>query len=261
MVDIRLPASGSIRVRWGLPNAFVNEKSPTATEANACLDIADAISWNDYDFGVSSSTINSDPPITAKGNVQTRGATQYGGSLSFYYPQVRDDVSNIYSVVENAIDQPRTVGYLLVSIDGDLSENNVATYVGGATRDFAAGDYVHVFKVMTAGFSESITGEEAFRYTISFIPQGLAETYTVIRATVATVVVAPATATVAIGAVAPLTGTVLGRRFTRGLRWTSSNAAFVQVSQNGVVKRIAAGSATITATFTATGASATATIS
>jgi uncharacterized protein YjdB len=260
MVDIRLPASGSLRIRWGLPNAFVNEKSPTVAEANACLDIADAVSWNDYDFGVSSSTINSDPAVTAKGNVQDRGATQYGGSMSFYYPRVRNDVSNIYSIVENVIDVPRTVGYLLISIDGDLSTNNVPTYTGGATRNFADGDFAHVFKVMTAGYGESITGEEAFRYTVSFLPQGVAETYIVIRTAAATVVVTPTTQVLAVGAVAALSATVQGRRYTRGLRWTSSNAALVQVSQNGIVKRIAAGSATITATYTQTGANATATL-
>lgn len=262
MVDIRLPSSGSIRVRWALPNAFATPKSPTVTEANAALDIADAISWNDFDFGLDSSNTTDDPAITSKSNVQDRGAAQFGGGISFYYPRAFNDPTNIYSLTYDALKAPRTVGYLLISIDGDLSESpTVPTYAGGATRNFAAGDFVHVFKVMTAGYAESITGEEAYRYTITFLSQGTFAAYSVIRATVATVVVTPATLTLAINAVSPLEATVLGRRYTRGLRWSSSNSNFVTVSQNGVIKRIAAGSATITATFVNTGATATSVIS
>lgn len=260
MVDVRLPAAGAIRVRWALPNAFANWKSPTALEANAAMDIADSVSWNDYDFGVESSETNDDPAITSKSNVQDRGAAQYGGSLSFYYPRQYDDNSNQHSLTYDALDTPRTLGYLLISIDGDLSETTIPTYSGGAARNFAAGDFVHVFKVMTAGYAESVTGEEAFRYTVSFLPQGELQVYTVIRATTATVTAAPATGTVQVSKSIALNGTVIGRRFTRGLRWSSSNSGIAKVSQNGVVTGVTVGSAVITATFEQTGATATSAI-
>lgn len=254
MVDIRLPASGALRVRYALPNAFANWESPTVTEANAAQDIADSISWNDYDFGVQASNTNDDPAITAKGNVQDRGASQFGGSLSFYYPREYDDNSNIHSLTFDALGEPRTMGYILVSIDGDLSENNTPLYVGGATRDFAAGDYIHVSKIQTGGYTESVTGEEAFRYTVSFLSQGDLAIYTVVRTTVATVVTLPATLASGAGDIDVITGTVLGRPYTRGLRWSTSDAAVATVSQNGIVTSIAAGTATITAEFEATGA-------
>lgn len=261
MVDVRLPAAGAIRVRWALPNAFANWKSPTLTEANAALDIADSISWNDYDFGVESSETNDDPAITSKSNVQDRGAAQYGGSLSFYYPRQYDDNSNAHSLTYDALDAPRTLGYLLISIDGDLSANNTPTYTGGATRAFAAGDYVHVFKVMTAGYAESVTGEEAFRYTISFLPQGDLQVYTLIRAAAApTITLNPTAPAVQVGKSVPVTATLIGRRYTRGLRWSSANSAIAKVSQNGIVTGVAVGTAVVTATFEQTGVSATATV-
>lgn len=257
MVDTRLPSSGSIRLRWGLPNAFVNAERPTVAELNACLDIADSVSWNDFGFGVQASNQTSDPAITAKGNVQDRGASQFGGGISFYYPRAYGDISNAHSLTYDALDEPRTLGYIVISVDGDLSTTNTPLYAGGATRNFASGDYVHVFKVMTAGYAESVTGEEAFRYTISFLPQGDIALYTVAGTGAAVVVVTPATKsqTVLAGPFA-LTATLTGRTYTRGLRWTTSDATKATVSQNGIVTPKAAGSVTITATFEATGASA-----
>lgn len=259
MTDVRLPSSGNIRIRWALPNGFANWKSPTVAEANAALDIADAISWNDYGFGLEGSETTDDPSITARGNVQDRGASNFGGELSLYYPREFDDASNVYSLAYDALDKPRTLGFLLISVDGEVGENT-ATYTGGATRAFQAGDLVHVFKVMTDGYAESITGEEAFRYTITFLPQGDLAVNTVVRNGAVTVVVTPDAPTVTVGDSIALTGTVNGRRYTRGLRWVSSNPAAVRVTKNGVATRVATGAATITAEFEATGATDTATL-
>ena len=257
MADTRLPASGALRVRWHAGNAFANPEYPTVSELNAGLDIADSISWNDYSFGVSASNTSQDPAITSKSNVSDRGATQYGGSLSFYHPRVKGDVNNPYAVTYAALKTPRTLGYISVSIDGDLSETNTALYAGGATRDYAAGDYVHIFKVMTAGYSDAATGEDAFRYTISFLPQGEASIYTVAGSGAATVVLTVADTTPAAGDIVVCEATVNGRPFTRGLRWSVSDGTKAAISQNGIlrVKSGATGTFDVTATFEASGAS------
>ena len=260
MADTRLPASGALRVRWHAGNAFANPLYPTVAELNAGLDIADSISWNDYSFGTSASNSVNDPAITSKSNVAGRGAAQYGGTLSFYHPLVRNDVTNPYWLTYSALKTPRTTGFISVSIDGDLSETTTPLYTGGAGRNYAVGDYVHIYKVMTAGYSDAATGEDAFRYTITFLPQGQLSVYTVAGTGAAVVVVAPSTSSGAAGTKVPLTATVNGRPFTRGVRWSTSDATKATVSQNGVVTRVASGSATITATFQASGATATATI-
>lgn len=255
MTDVRLPASGAIRARFYPAGSFANWQRPTVAEANAGLDIADAISWNDFDFGTQASNTTNDPAITAKSNVADRGAAQYGGGLSFYYPRDFDDDSNVYSLTFDALGEPRTIGYIIISIDGDLSETNTPLYGGGATRDFASGDFANVYKIQTGGYNEVITGEEAFRYTISMLPQGELAVYTVIGTGAATVVTLPATIASGAGDIDTITGTVTGRVYTRGLRWTTSDATKATVSQNGVVTSIAAGTATITGTFEATGSS------
>lgn len=239
MTDIKVPASGNIRVWWALENAFANWQAPTQTELRACLDISDSISWNDFDFGLQASNTIDDPAITAIGKVSDRGAAQFGGGLSFYYPGAFGDASNDYSLTYDALDQPRTRGFLVIRIDGAESSPLANT-----------GDLVHVFRVMTDGYAESITGEEAFRYTITFLSQGDLAVRTVLGGGT---VVTPATLAVAVGAKSRLSATVGGRVYTNGVKWTTSDSTKATVSSAGVVTGVAAGSATITATFEATG--------
>jgi hypothetical protein len=239
MTDVKVPASGNIRVWWALPNAFANWEAPTAAEINASLDVSDAISWNDFGFGVQASNTIEDPAITAIGKVVDRGATQYGGTVSMYYPRDFDDASSIYSLAYDALDQPRTTGYLVIRIDGEestpLAEN---------------GDLVHVAKVLTDGYAESIVGEEAFRYTITFLSQGDIAIRTVVGATSPVV---DATLAIGVGESEALTATVGGRNYTNGVKWSSSNTAVASVSQAGIVTGLTAGSATVTAEYEATG--------
>lgn len=240
MTDVKVPSSGNIRVWWALPNAFANFAAPTAAEINACLDVSDSISWNDFDFGLQASNTIDDPAITAIGKVSDRGAEQFGGGVSFYYPGAFGDASNDYSNTYDAMDQPRTPGYLVIRVDGDNANSPAA----------ANGDLVSVYKVMTDGYAETITGEEAFRYTITFLPQGDLAVRTVVGGTTP---VTPSTLAVAVGASERLTATVGGRNYTNGVKWSSSDPSKASVSSAGVVTGVAAGSATITATYEATG--------
>ena len=237
MTDVRVPASGNIRVWWALENAFANYQAPTAAEINASLDISDAISWNDFDFNLEASNELDDPAITAIGKVIDRGFTNFGGSLSLYYPRDFDDASSVYSLAYDALDAPRTKGYLVIRIDGERT-NPLA----------ANGQLVHVFKVMTDGYAESIVGEEAFRYTVTMLPQGDFAVRTVIGSAL-TPVVLPATLASNDGDVDKLSATVGGRTYTYGIQWTSSNPAVASVSTAGIVTSVAAGSATITGTW------------
>lgn len=258
MTDIRFPISGNIRIWWLASNGLANPAAPTLAEINAGLDISDAVSWNDKDFGTQASNTVEDPAITAKGKVQDRGAAQYGGSLSLYYPLDRTDTSNKYKLVEDALGTPGILGYLIVRVDG----SELTTTAGNAAHPgtlAAAGDYVTVYKVETAGFGQSITGEEAFRYTVSFLPKGFVKTFAVVR-TNATPVAPVVTGTPGSGAVGTkgvLTATLVGREYTRGLTWKSSNSNVATISRNGVWVRRATGTATITATDPATGTAST----
>ena len=238
MADVKVPASGNIRVWWALENAFADYKNPTAAEINASLDISNSISWNDFDFNLEASNQLEDPAITSVGKIVDRGYTNWGGSISFYYPRTFDDATSEYSLTYDALDVPRTKGFVVIRIDGEESGTSAAE-----------GDFVHVLKVMTDGYAESVTGEEAFRYTVTMLPQGDFAVRTVVEgASAAAVAVSPATIASSAGDVDVLATTWGGRVYTNGVTYTTSDSAVATVSLAGVVTSVATGSATITAT-------------
>jgi hypothetical protein len=259
MVDVKYPVSGSIRVWWTPTNGFANWKAPTVAELTASMDISDSISWNDKDFGVQASNTVSDPAITATGNAQTRGAAQYGGSFSFYYPKIFNDASNLYSLVYDALRLPNTEGYITVRVDG-LALDQATGTAAGPGRNPEAGDLVNVFKVATAGYAEAITGEEAFRYTVSFLPRGQVQTFGVVRtsSTAVAPIVTGATTLTIVAKYTQLDATVQGRKYTRGVVWSTTTPALASISANGVVKALAAGAASFLATDPATNTPSTA---
>ena len=235
MTDVRVPSSGNIRVWFALENAFANYEVPTAAELNACLDISNAISWNDFDFNLEASNEIDDPAITALGKVIDRGYTNFGGSISLYYPRTFDDATSDFSLAYDALDAPRTKGYLVLRIDGEES-----------TALAANGDMVHCFKIITDGYAESITGEEAFRYTVTMLPQGDYAVRTIVGG--GAVDVTPATLATSVGDHDALAVTWGGRRYTNGVTYTSSDNTKATVSSAGIITSVAVGTATITAT-------------
>jgi uncharacterized protein YjdB len=193
------------------------------------------------------SNTQNDPSLADKGNVIDRGAAQFGGSISFYYPKSFDDSTSDYSLVYDALDTPRTRGFLVVRIDGEKP----------TSQAFADGDYLCVMEVMTDATTNVITGEEAFRYTVNFLQQGSLAVYTVARTGTPTVVVTPSTLASSAGDFDRLAVTVEGRQYTNGVKYSSSDTDVARVSEAGVISSLTAGSATITATFEATSTSAT----
>ena len=235
MTDVKVPASGNIRVWWGTTSAFADYENPTAAEINACRDISDAVSWTDCDFNLAASNQLEDPAITSLGKIFDRGFANWGGSISFYYPESFDDATSKYSQVYDTLDAPRTAGYVVMRIDGEESSTSAQN-----------GDFVHVLRVMTDGYAESVTGEEAFRYTVTMLPQGDYAVRTVVGG--GTPAVTPSTLASSAGDVDELACTWGGRNYTNGVAWTTSDASVATVSKAGVVTSVATGSATITAT-------------
>lgn len=253
-MDTRVNSNGNVTLWWVPDGGIANVKAPTATEINAGQLLADGVSWNDYDLGTQASDTNNDPAMSAKAKATTLGADKYGGHISFYYPKVYDDNTNIYSKIENLFRVPGVVGYLVVRIDGETATTGTASFPQINTAQ--ANDLVHVFYVKSDGQSDVITGDGVkLRYTINFLQQGKDAIYTVVTSgTAPTVAITPLTFTAASGTPhAVLKATVNGRDLTRVVQWASSDPTVATVSQNGVVTRVAAGSVNITATYPATG--------
>lgn len=245
-------ANPNMRVDFYPSNGFANYASPTVTELNAGTNLSKAISWNSFSFKLNSSTTTNDPSLADAANVTDRGAIQYGGNMSFYYPGPGTLSTDSYQLAYAALSQPRVVGYIVLRVDGNKP----------TTQAYAAGDIVHVFLVETDAQTNEIVGESAFMYTVGFISQGTAAIHTIATTGAPTVVLSPTTLslTAAGSQKSRIKATVNAREYTNGVVWTSSDVTKASVSGAGVVTAKAAGSVTITATYANSGATSSCTV-
>jgi hypothetical protein len=261
MTNTKLATSGNLTAWWGTSSAFANPAKPTAAELNACLDITQAIAYDNFGFGFQASNKSSDPSWADTGNVQTRGFLNYSGSISFFYPQQFDVSTDNSFLTWDALDQRLTVGYLVIRVDG-TKVSGTAVNASTGTAIAVANDFVRVFKVQTDGWSDVNTGEVNFKYTISFLPQGIAYVDAIVATTapvpLLTLVGGGTTMTVAGGKKATLayrTGRQLSSIGTPNFfTYSSSDTTKATVDTNGVITPLVAGSVSITATDKVTGA-------
>lgn len=254
MVDISLKSKGNVRFRFYPDNAFANFNWPTVAELNAGQELEGVTDWDNFEIGAQASETTDRVPIKAKAAVARRAAANYGGTASFYYPGYKADTTNLAALVYALMKKINVNGYLVTSIDGEIGESGQPA----ASMAFANGDYVSVLRVVTDEWDDSITGEELFYYTRTFLKNGGLAIYTV-ASTAAPVLALTGTApATAVGSKGFVTATVNGRDFTRGVRYSSSAPNLVRVSATGILTRVAAGTATITATLpNATGVTST----
>jgi hypothetical protein len=266
MAETKYYADGNAVTVWfGLPNFAANWKKPTATEINATVNITESVAWENFSFGAQASNQVSDPSLIDVGNSQSRGLSQFGGTMSFFYPSSYVvNASDPNYVTFAALKNPRTLGYVIIRVDG-------AKITGGnldANKGAVNGDFISVYKVMSDGWADVNTGENAFKYTITFQPQGDLWVNAYVGTTVAVATPAPIGATAySVNGRTPLSAYITGKQLaaTAGIwsgypgwfTWESSNNAVASVDSNGVVTGRSAGTAQITARWKATSTAST----
>lgn len=256
-MDIPLQSDGNVRFRYYPDGAFANFYWPRVAELNAGQELEGVTDWDNFEVGAQASETSDRVPIKAKSAVVRRAAANYGGTASFYYPGVQSDMTNLAAIVFKIFKELNVSGYVVTSVDGEIGDPNQPLI----NMTFADGDYLSVFKIITDEWDESITGEEEFYYTRTFLKNGGLAPYTVASATAPALVAAGVAPAATAGSIGSVTALVNGRDHTRGVRWISSAPGNVTVSQTGILKRVAAGAATITATLPNTSPLVTATFS
>lgn len=249
MADTKVFSDGHISVWWVPLNGIEDIQKPTAAEINAGVALSDAISWQDYELGNTESDTEDDRSLMDRGNATTRGAAQFSATLSFFRPFTEDinDPTSQYAEAFNAFRETRINGYLVVRVlqNEQWKQDPVA-----------AGQWVSIYKFITATFVDDTEGDDSVKFTVNFLPQGDLAVYTMV-ATSDEVEVSDATVTVAESESAAVVATVGDKNITQGARWRSADPDIATVTPNGVITGQGEGSTEVTVSWPAAGGDAT----
>jgi hypothetical protein len=249
MTDEKAYASGRVSVWWVPTGGIANINAPTAAEINAGVPLSDATAWENYELAASESDSVDDRSLMDAGNATSRGAAQFGGTLSFFRPSDPTDMTHAYSKAFAAFRTPRAYGYLVTRV---LQNTEGVQDAATAAQD------VSLFFMCADTFIDDTEGDDSVKFTVNFQPQGQLAVYTKVAG--GTIPVLPTTLASAVGDVDKIVARVNTRDISAGATWTTSDPTKATVNTHGVVTSVAAGSATITATYPGATGTATTTV-
>lgn len=249
----KIASNEYVKIAWVLDANMTPSQAaaPTDTILNAgtTVQLSPAIAWQDFALGATDSDDVEDRGITDSGNAVTRGFANFEGTLSFFRDKNNADTNSDYKKAFDTFRTPRTYGYLVMRV----AEKKWSDA-------WAAGDRVSVFRFVADTVRDDATGDDAVKFTVNFLPQGLLYPYTVVKnGTSAATISGVATTksqTVAAGPYV-LAPTLNSKDIRAVATYGSSDTTKATVSANGVVKPLATGTVNITVSHPAAAATVT----
>lgn len=240
MADEKAFANGNVTV-WVVPAAGIADHyAPTAAEINAGINISPAIAWDGTTLpSATESDDTDDRSITDIGNAVTRGTEQFEATLNMFRPRDVGDTVSDYGKAWQLLKSDRVTFYLVTRV---LQAPSDPASAGSVAH---AGEYVSVFRMMSDAITDDTEGDDSVKYTVAFQPQGDIAVYAIVKTT-SPVTVTPTTMALDVGDAEQAEAALGDKSVTQGARWVSSDRAIADVSQGGVVKGLAGGTATIT---------------
>lgn len=206
-------------------------QEPLAAELNntggtsGMVNVSKAVSWNDFDFGVQDSETNNEPSLADDANYEEFGLPNYGGGISFYYPDAYDDPSNLLSTAYDMTDQLGEVVDIATRVDGDIKWD----------APVADGQFVSVYRAEVNSESNPFEFGASKRRTVDFAALGEFSHVTVVGAH--TLVAIPAaTDPWDEGRKARLRVSIQGRDVTNMMEFRSTDPTVVEVYSDGSYK-------------------------
>lgn len=243
MVDQKVTPNDRVTVTLVPVIGIADYEAPTAAELNAAsaINASPAIAWDGSTLPAATESDDvDDRSITDKGNATSRGTSQYEGTLNFFYPRDKTDMTNPASVVFDFLRKPGVPVYAI-------------TRVLQATPDepYTEGEWISVFRFLTDGWEDDIEGDDSYKYSVSMLTQGEVIAYTQVKNSSPITVTNTGSGSLSVGDVEALRAEMGGHRATQVVKWESSDPEVATVTPNGVVKALSAGTAEITATHPA----------
>lgn len=217
---------------------------PTADELNntggtsGVQPASQSISWNDWGFGTEASEVLNEPSLADAASYEEFGQSNYGGDISYYYPEDYDDNSNLHSVIYDLTDLPGELNDIAVRIDGDVE----------TTEPAADGDFVSAYRVQGVAEANPFTPGESKRRTVTYWNKSDFSHFTVVGPHTITAIEPSGGFTA--GGKGRIRASQGGRDTTNRLRFTTDDASVIQVYPGGFYEVLGAAASTATITIT-----------
>lgn len=192
--------------------------------------VSGAVNWDNYDFGVQASPQNDDRTLTDEAGAQSRGETEFGGSIQFVMPKP-DDSTSVYRIASDIF---RTPGADLVIAVRTVTLNSTGV---------VDGDEINLYHVESNVPSHGKNDVSHF-YEVSLLPRDdVLVGYIVPNATATAATLTPSAAITdaEVGDTGQITAAYEGRNVTVGAIWTSSLPDIVEVGPQGAWRALAVG--------------------
>lgn len=231
-------ANQRVTVLAGLSSGISVWANPALAELTALTNVSGAINWNTYDMNVKASNQKDDRTLVDGAGSQSRSPyVNFAGKLQMVMPAVLDTAS-IYRTAYNLFSTPRVE--LVVAVRyGPLS----------STAPAAADEWT-VFHVITDAvvFGEN---EVSRYYEVELIAKDdIAVSYIVPPSTAVAISVTAAASSVVHGTgYVFLSATYQGWDVTKSATWTTSDGTKLTMVHPGIAFGVAAGTATVTASY------------
>lgn len=219
---------------WVLPKASVKDiNAITVEEMNSAVAIGDAINWDDTTIpAAKASKEQSSLSLLDAAGSSSRGAAQYEGSLTMYYPTNPDDANSIYAKAWNMFKKTRVD--LVLVVRGVLKGREL----------IAAGQWYCAFLMIESTYKNTLEGDNPTRYTVSFLQQGQLAVNGVFKDST-TAITDTGNLTVSLNEHRPILPKIHGHQARSVCSYLSKDTSTVSVSPLGVVTGLKTGSADV----------------
>lgn len=216
---------------WVLPKASVKDiNCITVEEMNSAVAIGDAINWDDTTIpAAKASKEQSSLSLLDAAGSSSRGAAQYEGSLTMYYPTNPDDVNSIYAKAWNMFKKTRVD--LVLVVRGVLKGRD----------PIAAGQWYCAFLMIESTYKNTLEGDNPTRYTVSFLQQGQLAVNGIFKDST-TAITDTEALTVSLNEHRPILPKIHGHQARSVCFYLSKDTSTVTVSPLGVVTGLKTGS-------------------
>jgi hypothetical protein len=225
-----------VTVLAGLASAISDWDAPPLSELAALTNISGAINWNSFDLNIQASAQNDDRTLTDGAGAQSRGVTNFGGTLECVMPRPADTAS-IFRVTYDILATPRVELVIAVRY-GKL--NSTAP---------AAGDKWTLYHVIVDAPSFG-QGDVSKFYQVKLVARDdILPGYIVPPSTPATITVTAVASTGAVGDLIFASAAYQGWDITKSAEWLSSDETKLVMVHPGIFQALASGSPTLRATY------------